>query len=187
MRLAATTCALLLCIAACSDGEPSASSSATPAPTVTVTELITERETVTVTVPEAPSPAPVSELSPLGTTAEVGPTELTVFGYQQPVATDGPQPETPGDAWAAADVQVCAVDGPLDFFPSGFSVVDSQQRGFEPSSVGYSSFPEPNIFQADIAAGECTRGYVIFVVRADAQIEAIRYRTADGGATWSPS
>lgn len=155
----------------------------TPADPVTVT--------VTETVTAEPEPEPeqdetAAEEVEAPTTFAVGQTQtmddgwtVTVYAVDTDPAPNAPAPESAGTKWTAADVETCNSDSTgASVSSSPWNIVDTANRQFEPSSVGYQQFPEPSYGWGDvpIAPGECIRGWIVFTVAQDAQLTTVKYQ-----------
>lgn len=108
-------------------------------------------------------------------------TKITVYKFDPEVAADGPQPDSDTDKWVAADLEVCvAEDSYISSLP--WSIRDTENHNFTPSSTGYNSFPEPNYTWGDeaLSSGDCRRGWLVFVVNKDADLTTISYNGGDG-------
>jgi hypothetical protein len=98
-------------------------------------------------------------------------------------ALDGPQPEAPGDKWASIDIESCNGTTPDAYITtSPWRLVANDNRQFQSSSIGYNSFPNPDYAAGDtpIAANECIRGWITFVVARDAAITTVKYSPSLG-------
>lgn len=153
-----------------------------PAPTVTVTAPAAVEE-------PSPSPTP-SEDAPLvlGSTQDFGEFAMTVHAVNlDPAPAPAPQPENAADKWVSADVEYCAtIDSTITSYWWRLSAADNRQ--YEPSSVGYSAFPEPAYAwgEVPVAAGNCHRGWITFTVNREAVLETVRYANDKGhSAEWA--
>ncbi len=172
------TTVIALALAGCSAAD------AEPAPTVTVTETITAS-------PE-PAPAPTAD-QPLayGESASVTQAGLTVHGVNLDPAPTAPEPQSPTDKWVSADIEICneSPEG-FNFSAATWSLVDSENRSFEQSSLGYNQFPQPDYAFGDeyLAAGDCHRGWLTFVANETSTFVEVEYRNTLGeGASWAIS
>lgn len=152
-----------------------------PAPTVTVTVEAAAEPTPT------PTPTPDGPLA-LGAVNDFLSFTMTVHSVNlDPAPAPAPQPESTSDKWVAADVEYCAtIDSTITSYWWRLSAADSRQ--YEPSSVGYSAFPEPAYAwgEVPVAAGNCHRGWITFTVNRDASLETVRYANDKGDfAEWA--
>ena len=171
---AAITLAAVLSTAACTSSTKAIASSSPTASVVT---------TDAPSAPDTPAPTDACPMA-IGTswawaqgdgTALTGST--TVLGYQQHVATDGPQPEeafgssSHGFVWAALDVKICndktsTQPAPVNNTPWNLAYDDGSQ--IQASDTGYDSFPKPAFPMGDatVRPGSSLRGKIVFAVRA---------------------
>ena len=152
-------------------------------PTPAVTVIVTETAT------PAPEPS-VEEEGPLalGAVAEFAGFSLVVHAVNlDPAPEPAPQPERAEDKWASADVEYCTTpESSITSYWWRMSAADNRQ--YEPSSVGYSAFPEPAYAwgEVPVAANSCHRGWITFTIGRDAAIEAVRYANDQGNsAEWA--
>lgn len=98
-----------------------------------------------------------------------------------------PQPQRETDRWVSLDIEICnGYSQTATASGEPWGLVTADNRRFTSSDTGYSTFPVPDVtFGADIAAGECVRGWVTFVVAKDAVLESVLYSNSGGDrATW---
>lgn len=137
----------------------------------------TADDSVSKTTPPSTSDAPSTPASlAMGEEYETGVSSITVFQFDQDAAPSAPTPESPGTKWVAADVQVCSDQGGyVNTIP--WSLVGADNGRYEVSSTGYDGFPSPAYPWGDapIAAGECIRGWIVFVAPTAAAVEYVRY------------
>ncbi|MET0989860.1 MAG: hypothetical protein ABWY54_04355 [Glaciihabitans sp.] len=150
-----------------------------PGPTVTVTVTATpEAEPEATATPKADPPHKLAEV-----VTHSGDWTVTLHQVVLDSATGGPQPENSTDKWASIEVENCNGTEPEAYITGmPWRLVASDNRQFQESSTGYSSFPEPSYAFGDtaIAAGECIRGWITFVVARDAVITGVKYSPSLG-------
>lgn len=156
---------------------------AAPAPTVTVTH------TATVTVTATPEPTAEATSTALGVGQSATPRSgltVTLHEVRADSALEAPAPAG-ADRWSSIDVEVCnntGADG--KFTPQNWRVLAGSYR-FEPSSIGYRQFPEPDVtFSQDaLVNGGCIRGWITFPTLAQA-LTGVTYTLSSGEtAAWA--
>jgi hypothetical protein len=145
--------------------------------------------TVTATPEAVPKPTstPTPVADPPHALGEVlthsGDWKVTLHQVVLDSAVRGPQPQNAADKWASIEVENCNGSEP-DAYIGGmpWRLVASDNRQFQESSTGYSSFPEPSYAFGDtaIVPGECIRGWITFVVARDAVITGVKYSPSLG-------
>jgi len=120
---------------------------------------------------------------------------VTVYAYQQPVATEGPQPadaqEPANFVWSAVDVELCV--GPsttrrLSISSRAWTLRFADNTQVSPSSTGYSNFPEPGFpfGDAELGANECVRGWITYAVPGEGRPATVAFSNVRGApASWS--
>lgn len=110
---------------------------------------------------------------------------VVAYAYKQPVAAKAPKPDQDGFEWAAADVEVCAKEAGF-LNNSVWVLIYADHTRFEPSSVGYRQFPEPEYPWADtdVTAGQCVRGWITFAVPAGQRPVTVHYQPDGFQADW---
>lgn len=165
----------VLFLAGCSAADPA------PAPTVTVTHTITE--TVT------PTPAPPVEPLAIGVLADAGYMTVAVHAVDAASAPDAPAPESANSKWASVDVEVCNTsNGEFSTSSTPWRLVGNENLRFEPASIGYNQFPEPDYTFGEevLSPGDCRRGWVTFAVTTDATLTGVNYTSSEGfAARWA--
>lgn len=115
----------------------------------------------------------------------------TVYAVDPNAAPDAPPPQSADAKWAAADIEVCVKQGgTIGMTP--WSLVGADNGRYEVSSTGYSQFPTPAypFGEAQLAAGECVRGWLVFVMPQSGTIAFVRYAPSISGvdpARWAAS
>ncbi|TDW29526.1 hypothetical protein EDD25_1232 [Cryobacterium psychrophilum] len=154
-----------------------------------VAEPVIQAATPTVTPSPTPTPTPADAVPTIGVPyTHNGDWTVTLHELVLDSAPDGPQPPNTSDRWSSIDVENCNGSTPEAYLTSDpWRLVSSDNRQFQASSTGYSSFPEPNLTFGDaaIAPGECIRGWFTFVTARDASITEVKYAPASGeGIRW---
>lgn len=142
-----------------------------------------------VTVTPEPSATEAAPLA-LGATATLAGVKVTAYSVNtNSVPPPAPQPESPSDKWVSADVEICNTSPSAFTFSSmPWTLVDSEHRAFQQSSVGYSQFPQPAYAWGDtvLNAGQCQRGWITFVVNQSSTLASVQYANSSGGsAVWN--
>jgi len=196
-------------IAAVRSGSPTTQAFSTVATdsTQTPTEAATETVPITATSERTATPRPTNTAIPTATevpTYQVGDSvdvtlagvgdeglatipnsKLTLYAFDSPVATEGPQPQEAEWVWASADVEVCYGDAPESGVLTSSShwvlLYDDNTR-IGPSSLGYGTHPQPPFpFGNETAfAGDCFRGWITYAVPPDMQPVAMICDEAEG-------
>jgi hypothetical protein len=118
----------------------------------------------------------------------------TVIGYEQHVAKNSIQPEdefgteSKGYVWAALELKVCTTKGTVTVSSLPWALVYSDGSRIDPSSVTYDDFPRPEYpFDAEVKAGDCVRGNVVYPVPGGKRPERIIYAPEgdSGTAEWA--
>lgn len=108
---------------------------------------------------------------------------VTVLSYQQPVhshVTAAEETGTKGYVWAALEVKVCSTKGEFTTSSQPWTLAYDDGTRVEPSSVTYDDFPQPEYVQdAPVAAGDCSRGKIVFPVPGDKRPAKAIYSTED--------
>ncbi|MEN2738252.1 DUF4352 domain-containing protein [Microbacterium sp. X-17] len=149
-----------------------------PVPTVTVTRTVT----VTASPAPVPSPAQATPLA-LGSTATANGATVTVHALDANSAPNAPAPQSANSKWASADVEVCNTgNAAISTSSQPWRLVGNGNLRFQPSSIGYNQFPEPDYTfgEETVAPGECRRGWITFVVQQDATLTAVTYTNSPG-------
>lgn len=163
------------------------------APVPTVTATVTTEPTMTATT-ATPTPTPDPEVGTELDTAGGG--TAAVLAYEQPAATDAPQPDDSGYpaglVWGALDVRVCVPDRPpSEVYPDedfaaeddGYTVsTQPWALTYEDGSVVasshtlYTQFPQPEYPDGlPVGLGQCVRGWIVFPVPEDAAPVGVQY------------
>ncbi len=123
----------------------------------------------------------------LGEVAAVGPSgavTITVHEVLDPSAEGAPVPESAGTYWVSVDVELCN-DMPEGSTFSGeyFKLVDTDNRHYMESQIGYQQFPQPTyaLGTPEIGAGECVRVWITYPVNEGAELVSVRYQPRTGG------
>lgn len=152
-----------------------------PAPTVTVYETVTA-------TPEVPE---LEDVLAIGTVATFDSFTMVVHAVDLDSAPEpAPQPDRPENKWASADVEFCATAGDTSVTSYWWRMDSADNRHWEPSSSGYSAFPEPDYAFGEqaVPGGTCRRGWITFVVGKDAVLETVSYSNDKGtSAKWDIS
>lgn len=143
-------------------------------------------------------PTPATSASAPATAAPIGSEQtLTAAGPDGQAATvtvtvHGYAPFTPENQFDAPDagMQTVAVDAELCVsFPNTVQsmdrwvLIDSNNGRYQPEIMSSGPKPEYPYLPTQLTAGECIRGSIPFIIRADVPITTIRYATEKGGYT----
>jgi hypothetical protein len=118
--------------------------------------------------------------------ADNGQVQATVLEYRQPVAPDVPTTGPSGNAWGAADVQVCVSSTAIfdvTVSPTPWEAISPDAPPAPPSLVTDGRFPQP-AYPTDhrrVPPGDCVRGWIVFMVPVGSKPTSITY--APPGAT----
>ena len=156
---------------------------------------------------DAATPTPSSTPSPTpkpSPTFTVGQTQqrtvdgpgfsATVFGYTQPITLPYNQPETAGNAFAYANVQVCVgaspTGQPFQISESPWTLTFADNTQAQPSNAGYTGEVDPYPFVQALSPNSCIRGNILFEVPANERPTRITYtvQSQDGSydiRTWT--
>ncbi|SFY50071.1 hypothetical protein [Streptomyces sp. F-1] len=167
---------------------------------VTVTETVTPGSTARTgsATPRAgdarPGSAALREVrkfsSPGDDEYEAAAGTVTVLSYTQPVPSHVSAAEEVGAAgyvWGALEVKICATDGEFTTSSQPWTLAYADGARIEPSRTTYDDFPKPEYIEdADVTAGDCSRGKIVYPVPGgERPVEAI-YSTDDTPAMkWS--
>jgi hypothetical protein len=117
--------------------------------------------------------------------------DVTVFGFAHNVAPNAALPSG-GGHWVGADVQTCLKKTyeykNFTVSSKDWSVTDSKDGPYDSSDATDPDFPMPRypVDNEPVAVGECTRGWVLFLVAADADVVLVKFRPRFGApAFWA--
>lgn len=190
-RTSLTVVAAVLAVAGsgCGGDADTAGTEAEAAPTATPTPTPEPSPT--------PEPEPTPELPAVGEeqNTDLGGT-VAVLDYEQPVATDAPEPSNAGypdgHVWGALDVRVCVPDyrhddGDWYITTTPWSLMYDDGSLVGSSHTGYNGFPEPAYPWGDqvVAPGQCVRGWIVFPVPGDDRPEGVHYTGGDSVLQWA--
>ncbi|MFE2684022.1 hypothetical protein [Streptomyces mirabilis] len=108
---------------------------------------------------------------------------VTVLSYQQPVHAAVSADEETGSSgyvWAALEVKVCGTEGEFTTSSQPWTLAYNDGARIEPSSSTYDDFPKPQYVEdAAVAAGDCSRGKIVFPVPGKQRPAKAIYTTQD--------
>ena len=117
--------------------------------------------------------------------------DVTVFGFAHNVAPNATVPPG-GGHWVGADVQTCLTKAyefkKVTVSGTEWSVSDSKKGQYSASDAKDPDFPMPRypVVDEPIAVGECIRGWVLFLVSANADVGLLKFRPGFGDpAFWA--
>lgn len=103
----------------------------------------------------------------------------TVISYEQPITTAVSAEEDlgqPGYVWAALELKVCTDVGELWVSEGDWILAYEDGTRVESSSNTYDDFPRPEFpFEAEVRAGDCVRGKVVYPVPGKQRPERVLY------------
>lgn len=142
-----------------------------------------------------PSPSPTVEPSPSASPSPPSPIalgssqagdlgDITVYTVNNPVKPQDSSADriaTDGTEFAVADIKLCATATTEEYSPSDWQVKDAEDRAYPFWNVQIGA-KDPNLTDTmrNIAAGDCTRGFLTFEVLDGTTLTEIVYAPFDG-------